>query len=65
MESNSYVELHVETRLSLGLSQSRDHKFRHCFQDTLNPLFDCDNDTETITHFFLHCPSLHTPRQTL
>ena len=26
---------------------------------------DYGNDTETATHFFLHCPSFHTPRQTL
>ena len=26
---------------------------------------DCGNDTETITHFFVRCPSFHTPRQTL
>ena len=52
-------------KLQLGLSHLRDHKFRHCFQDTLNPLHDRGNDTETATHFFLHCPSFHTPRQTL
>ena len=52
-------------RLQLGLSHLRDHKFRHCFQDTLNLLCDCGNDTETTAHFFLHCPSFHTPRQTL
>ena len=53
------------TRLRLGLSHLRDHKFRHCFQDTLNPLCDCGNDTETTTHFFLHFPSFHIPKQTL
>ena len=53
------------TRFRLGLSHLRDHKYRHCFQDTLNPLCDCDNDTETTTNFFLYCPSFHTPRQTL
>ena len=53
------------TRLRFGLSHLRDHKFRHCFQDTLNPLCDCGNDTETTTYFFLHCPSFQTPRQTL
>ena len=26
---------------------------------------DCGYNTETITHFFLHCPSFHTFRQTL
>ena len=34
-------------RLRLGFSQLCDHKFRHCFQDTVNPLCDCGNDTET------------------
>ena len=48
-----------------GLNHLRDHKFRHCFQDTLNPLCDCGNDTETTTYFFLHCPSFQTTRQTL
>ena len=69
--SNSIFNIHnpyrikLLTRLRLGLSHLRDHKFRHCFQDTLNPLCDCGNDTETTTYFFLHCPSFHTPRQTL
>ena len=69
--ANSIFNIHnpygikLLTRLRLGLSHLRDHKFRHCFQDTLNPLCDCGNDTETTTHFFLHCPSFHTPRQTL
>ena len=26
---------------------------------------DCGNNAETITHFFLHCPSFHTFSQTL
>ena len=43
------------TWLRLDLSH-HDHKFRHCFQDTLNPLFDCGNDTETITCFFYSLP---------
>ena len=53
------------TRLQLGLSHLCDQKFRHCFQDTLNQLCDCGNDTETKTYFFFHCPSFHTPRKTL
>ena len=61
---NSYG-IKLLTRLRLGLSHFRDHKFRQCFQNTLNPLCDSGNDTETATHFFLHCPSFHTPRQTL
>ena len=69
--ANSIFNIHnpygikLLTRLRPGLSQPCDQKFRHCFQDTLYPLFDCGNDTETITHFFLHCPSFDTPRQTV
>ena len=61
---NSYG-IKLLTRLRLGFSHLHDHKFRHCFQDILNPFCECGNDTETTTHFFLHCPSFHTPRQTL
>ena len=69
--TNSIFNIHnpngikLLTRLCLGLSHLCDHKFRHCFQDILNPLSDCGNDGETTTHFFLHCPNFHTPRQTL
>ena len=58
-------EIKQLTSLRLGFSHLRDHKFRHCFQNALNPLCDCSNDTETITHSFLHCPSFHTLRKTL
>ena len=69
--ANSIFNIHnpygikLLTRLRLGLSHLRAHKFRHCFQDTVNPLCDCGNDTETTTHFFLHCPSFHTSRKIL
>ena len=51
----NFIRPKLLTWLQLGLSH-RDHKFRHCFQDTLNPLFDCGNDTETITCFFYPLP---------
>ena len=44
------------TRLRLGLSHLREHKFKHGFQDSLNPICSCGNDIETSTHFLLHCP---------
>ena len=44
------------TRLRLGLSHLRDHKFKHSFQDSLNPICNCGTDVETITHYLLHCP---------
>ena len=53
------------TRLRLGLSHLHEHKFRHCFQDTLNPLCECSKDIESIMHFFLHCTDFLIPRQTL
>ena len=37
------------TRLRLGLSHLREHKFKHSFQDTLNPLCKCGQDMESIT----------------
>ena len=48
---NSYG-IKLLTRLRQGLSHLCDHKFRHCFQDSLNPLCNCGNNTETITHLF-------------
>ena len=42
-------------RLRLGLSHLRDHKFKHNFQDTLNPIRNCGEDTETSFHYLLHC----------
>ena len=46
-------------RLRLGFRHLREHKFRHNFTDTLNPLCSCSEDTK---HYFLHCQnnlSLH------
>ena len=44
------------TRLCHGLSQLREHKFKHSFQDTLNPFFSCGLGVETNTHFFFTAP---------
>ena len=53
------------TRLRLGLSHLREHKFKHSFQDTLNPLCSCGLDIETTSHSFLHCSLFHSERCTL
>ena len=45
------------TRLHQGLSHLREHKFRHSFPDTLNPLCNCGMDVESSTHCLLQCPS--------
>ena len=43
------------SRLRLGFSHLREHKFRHNFSDTINPLCPCSLEPETTTHFLLHC----------
>ena len=45
------------TRLRLGLSNLREHKFNHNFQDTINPLCPCSLESESTIHFFLGCQS--------
>ena len=49
--------LKLLTRLQLGLSHLRYHKFKHNFLDTINPLCSCSSDIETTLHSFLYCPN--------
>ena len=42
----------------MGLSHLREHKFRHNFNDTIDPFCLCGtNNLETSEHFLLHCPT--------
>ena len=50
------------TRLRLGLSYLCEHKFKHGFQDSLNPICTCGNDTKTSAHFLLPCPHYSNER---
>ena len=43
----------------------REHKFKHSFQDTLNPFCSCGLGVETNTTFFLYCPLFTNQRRTL
>ena len=43
----------------------RDHKFRHGFIDTLNPLCPCSTGAGTTTHYFLCYHFYNTNRKTL
>ena len=52
------------TRLRLGFSHLREHKFRHNFQDTINPICFCGQEIETTIHFLLNCPQYATNRKT-
>ena len=55
---NSFFDCHSSkgikliTRLGLGLSHLKEHKVKHSFQNSLNPLCNCDQDIEYSTHFF-------------
>ena len=43
------------TRIRLGLSHLREHKFKRSFLDSLNPICKCCFETESTSHFLLHC----------
>ena len=62
---NNPLGLKLLTRLRISFSHLKEHKFKHNFQDSVDPLCSCGNDIESIVHFFLHCPNFITQRQTL
>ena len=43
------------TILRLGLSHLGDHKFKHSFQERLNPICSCGIEVETTAHYLLQC----------
>ena len=49
------IGLKFLNRLRLGLSHLNEHKFKHDFQDCINPLCSCSLGIESLSHFFLHC----------
>ena len=53
------------TRLQLGLSHLREYKFKHSFQDKLNPFCRCGKEVETTSHFLFSCPNYSDLRSTL
>ena len=62
---NSIYNCHkLITRLRLGLSHLREHKSKHNFQDSINPLCNCSHDIEFKTHYLLHCPLFVNERST-
>ena len=64
-DTNNPYGLKLFRRLNLGLSHLRYHKFRHSFQDCINPICACGLEIETTTHFFLHCTFFQSARQSL
>ena len=53
------------TRLRLGFSHLREHKFKYSFQDSLNPFCSCGLDIESTADFLIHCPKYIIERRTL
>ena len=53
------------TQLRVGLSALNFHKFRHNFNDTLNPMCPINDGVEDTEHFLLHCHSYHLQRNSL
>ena len=64
-EINNPYGLKLLTRLRLGLSHLRYHKFRHNFQDCINPICVCGLEIEITTHFLHRCPLFQSARQSL
>ena len=62
---NNPLGLKLLTRLRIGFSHLKEHKFKHNFRDSVDPLCSSGNDIESTVHFFLHCPNFTTQRQTL
>ena len=62
---NNPLGLKLLTRLRIGFSHLKEHKFQHNFQDSVDPLCSCRIDIELTVHFFLHYLNLTTQRQTL
>ena len=59
------VCIELLTKLRLEFSHLREHKFRHNFGDTLNPLCSCSIEAKTTLHFFLRCQFFNNIREIL
>ena len=58
-------KLKIITWLRVGMSHLREHKFKHNFQDCLNPICSYRLDIESTSHFLLNCPTFNDERCTL
>ena len=57
------LEVKYLTRLRIGSSHLKEHKFKHNFQDPINPMCSCSSGIETTIHFFLHCANFNIQRE--
>ena len=71
LKENSVFAIHdtkglkLLTRLRLNFSHLNEHKFRHGFKDTVDPMCRCGLETETTLHFLLRCRLYSTIRTEL
>ena len=61
---NNPLEVKYLTRLRIGFSHLKKHKFKHNFQESIDSMCNCSSGIETTIHFFLHCANFITQRQT-
>ena len=61
----STIGVKLIARLRLGLSNLRDHKFKHNFLDCLNSICSCGKDIETTVHYLLHYPFFSDERSSM
>ena len=59
------IGLKLLIRLRFGLSHLNEHKFKHNFQDCINPLCICSLEIESLSHFFLQYHYFTNIRSTL
>ena len=70
-EANNIFRVHnakgikLSTRLRVGFSHFKEHKFRDNFEDAINPLCSFGNFVKSTGHFFLHCTDFSNQRLTL
>ena len=57
--------LKLLTRLRLNYRNFNEHKFRHGFKHTVDPMCKCGLETETTLHFLLRCRMYSTIRTEL
>ena len=62
---HNHLEIKLLTRLRVGLSHLKEHKFNCNFKYSIDNLCSCGNSIKSITHFFLHCTNYTFQRQTV
>ena len=63
--TNNPSGLKLLTRLRVSFSHLREHKFKHNFQDTLNPLCSCSLEAEGTYYLFMRCQNFSNQRNVL